>query len=168
MPSAFGSPRGVFTVATPPVAARRFANGCRPPLRSINDGLRCCAACWNGSDLRSGGQAGQRLLQQLGLGHRGVSRNSVLRVVRQAMLPTPPTPQVLGVDDWSFRRGQTYGTILSDLERHHVVDLLARPERSDTGRLAGRSSRRRRGQPRPGRSVCGRRASGCASCRASG
>ena len=31
---------------------------------------------------------------------------------------------MLGVDDWARKRGQTYGTILVDLERHHVVDLL--------------------------------------------
>ena len=36
----------------------------------------------------------------------------------------PPVPCVLAVDDWSWRRGHHYGTILVDLERNAVVDLL--------------------------------------------
>lgn len=46
----------------------------------------------------------------------------------QNFVPIVPTPRTLGVDDWSFCRGRTYGTILTDLEQHHVVDLL--PDRS--------------------------------------
>src|SRR5206468_1377120 len=33
-------------------------------------------------------------------------------------------PRVLGVDDWAKRKGQEYGTILVDLERRCVIDLL--------------------------------------------
>jgi transposase len=36
----------------------------------------------------------------------------------------PATPRVLGMDDWAWRKGQRYGTILCDLEKHCVVDLL--------------------------------------------
>jgi transposase len=43
-------------------------------------------------------------------------------------LPTAPPVRVLGVDDWSWKKGRRYGAILVDLERHKIIDLL--PDRS--------------------------------------
>ena len=35
------------------------------------------------------------------------------------------SPRVIVIDDWALRKGRTYGTIVVDLERRRVVDLLA-------------------------------------------
>jgi transposase len=32
---------------------------------------------------------------------------------------------VVGVDDWSWRRGKRFGSILVNLETHKIIDLLA-------------------------------------------
>jgi transposase len=45
------------------------------------------------------------------------------RVKRLESQPTGP-PRVVGIDDWAWRKGQRYGTIVVDLERRDVVDLL--------------------------------------------
>jgi transposase len=35
------------------------------------------------------------------------------------------TVRVVGIDDWSWRKGCSYGTIMVDLERREVVDVLS-------------------------------------------
>jgi len=54
-----------------------------------------------------------------------VSGDTLLRRIRSYKLPEIETPKVLGVDDWAKRKGQTYGTILVDLQKRKPIDLLS-------------------------------------------
>ena len=106
-------PRQIFTERLPTVAAPWARRTLRlaQHLSALGIGL--------------GGQAGARLAARF---QWLTSPDTLLRLVRAAPVPAAPAPQVIGVDEWAWRRGQRYGTILVNLEDHRVLDLL--PERS--------------------------------------
>jgi transposase len=68
-----------------------------------------------------GGEAGQRLVAGMGL---EASPDTLLRLIHAQPEEQVPTPRVLGVDDFSFCKRKSYGTILLDLERRTPIDLL--------------------------------------------
>lgn len=72
-----------------------------------------------------GGEPGSRLSRKLAM---PVSGDTLLRMIRAAKFEPPKPPRVVGVDDWAWRKGQRYGTIICDLERGRVLELL--PDRN--------------------------------------
>jgi len=104
----------IFTERLPKTVQRYSRRTCRlsASLEQISSAL--------------GGCAGSRLAKQLGILASG---STLLRQLRRKLMePSTHAPRVLGIDDWAWRKGHRYGTILCDLERGKVVDLL--PDRS--------------------------------------
>jgi transposase len=74
-----------------------------------------------------GGRPSERLMRRLGM---PVSDTTILRNLNNLNGHTKfrsvnGTVHVAVIDDWAWRKGSNYGTIIVDLERRQVADLLA-------------------------------------------
>ncbi len=103
-------PRKTFAEALPTVA-ERYAR------RTIR-----LAAVLERLGLALGGEPASRLTSVLGM---SCSPDTLLRLLRR--LPDDPIeqPRVVSLDDWAWRKGHRYGTLICDLERHRRLDVLA-------------------------------------------
>ncbi len=72
-----------------------------------------------------GGQSGTRLGSELGMSG---SRDTLLRLLRQQEPVQLTEARIIGLDDWAWKRGLRYGTLICDLERGLPLDVL--PDRS--------------------------------------
>lgn len=102
--------RRIFTEQLPETVRRYARRSCRS-----SEALSCVA-------LALGGRAGARLARKLGL---LASRTTLLHELRRRAHPyAPSSPRVLGLDEWAWKKGHRYGTMLCDLEQGRVIDLL--------------------------------------------
>ena len=71
--------------------------------------------------LALGGRPAAALAQRLML---PVSNDTLLRAVRRRGKAPLTPPDVIGIDDWAWKRNQRYGTIICDLGRRKPIALL--------------------------------------------
>lgn len=110
-----------FVCRTPECARRIFTERLDEFVRSYARMTTRLVALVQVLGLVAGGEQGSRLAARL----RVQSPPSTL-LQRVMALPTPPCPsvRVLGVDDFAWKKRFRYGTLLVDLERHQIVDVL--------------------------------------------
>ncbi len=103
-------PRQIFTERLPELVQSyaRMTNRLRDALVALG--------------LATSAEVSERVAPSLGM---GVSAPTLLRRLRKVACPPPKSVRILGVDDWAWKRGQTYGTLLVDLELRKPIELLA-------------------------------------------
>lgn len=100
------------------IFAERFGDDVIRPMARRTARLDCLV---RHLALALGGRPAARFADRLGF---PVSNDTLLRTVRRYDRPAPVPPNVIGIDDWAWRRNHRYGTIICDLERRRAIALL--------------------------------------------
>ncbi len=68
-----------------------------------------------------GGEAGRRILRCFQILTSG---DTLIRIMRRTVPVQVDNVRIIGIDDWALKKGRDYGTLIIDLEKHQVVDVL--------------------------------------------
>jgi transposase len=101
-------PRRTFVEQVPGLTSRYARAG--PMVRVL----------WRAVAFALGGRLGARLCRILAM---PTGRGRLPGLLQAPPVPAR-SPRVLGIDDFAFRRGHTYGTLLVDVEKSVVLDVL--------------------------------------------
>lgn len=126
-------PWGAYAVRLQLRVRKFFCGNAACPCQIFTERLPAVVAPWARRTMRlverlralgvalGGVRAGTRLTPRFGL---LASRDTLLWLVHRLPLPAVPPLTAIGVDDWTHRKRQRYGTIVVDLERRRPVALL--------------------------------------------
>ncbi|WP_157507366.1 ISL3 family transposase [Ktedonobacter racemifer] len=81
----------------------------------LNEALQSVGVTTNGADAA-------RILSRLGM---PTTAKTIIRRILQLSLPSEGSVRKIGIDEWAWKKGHRYATILVDLEQRRVVQLLS-------------------------------------------
>jgi transposase len=86
----------------------KFTNRCREYMLKLSTHMNC--------------ESASKILSYQGI---RVSGDTLLNILREAGASITSKPvKIIGVDDWAYRKGHEYGTLICDMETHEIIDVL--------------------------------------------
>lgn len=69
----------------------------------------------------TGGNGGSKICRTLNIATSG---DTLLRLIKNAPISPIETPTAVGIDDWAYKKRLCYGSVVVDLEKNRIIDVL--------------------------------------------
>jgi transposase len=79
-----------------------------------------------------GGKGREKLCRLM---NKPVRHSILIRRIHERTIPPPQGARIVGLDDCAYRKGLKYGTVLVELEKRKIIDLLPVREAETVGSI---------------------------------